>query len=151
MACVLSALRANKQLLKQNLSIFLDDPTMDWIIDSKSRQGNGGAEGSRRGGKGKGSAQSVSFLQERMNVLESKLDGVHPCNIMECELQSNPFNHIKGNPQCLQAILKRARGNPGESAGGGGFTRREGASKNDTVGSKMLDAADQVFLAFAFS
>jgi len=149
MTCVLSALRANKQLLKQNLSIFLDDPTMDWIIDSnKSRQGSGGAEGNMRGGKGEGSAGNVSFLQDRMKVLDDKLKGVHPCGIMERELQSNSCAHIKKNMKGLSAILERARTNPGESASGGSSTGRGGAFKSDTVELSLLDAADQVFLAF---
>jgi len=147
MTCVLSALRANKQLLKQNLSIFLDDPTMDWIIDSnKSRQGSGSAKGNTRGGKGKGSADSVSFLQDRMKALDDKLKGIHPCGIMECDLQSNSWAHIKENMKGLSAILERARRNPGESASGGSSTGRGRAFKSDTAELNLLDAADQVFL-----
>jgi len=149
MTCALSALRANKKLLKQNLSIFLDDPTMDWIIDSKPRQGGGDPEGGRSGGKGKGSAGNVSFLEDRMRVLHSKLEGVHPCDIMERELRSNTWKHIKENAKGCTAILDRARRSPDESAAsqrGDASAGRGGAFNSGTADSKLLDVADQVFL-----
>jgi len=146
MTCVLSALRANKQLLKQNLSIFLDDPTMDWIIDSKHRQG--GAKGSENGGK-EGSAGDVSFLEERMKVLDSKLDGEHPCDIMKRELQSNTWEHVKRAHKGLNAILERARRSHSEkfsaSAGcGGAFD-----SGGHYPGPKLLNVGDQVILCLS--
>jgi len=149
MTCALSALRANKQLLKQNLSIFLDDPTMDWIIDSKPRQGGAGPEGGRSGGKGKGSAGNVSFLEDRMRVLDSKLEGAHPCDIMECELRSNTYEHIGKNVKGCTAILDRARRSPDESAAsrsGDALAGRGRAFNSGTADAKMLDVADQVFL-----
>ena len=115
MASVVSALRANKLLLKQNLKIFLDDPTMDWIADSKERfvnEGDGGegaSGGAGAGNQGGRAAGDQSFLRERMKVLDLKLDGVHPCDVMKRDMQSNKWDHIVASEQGIHAILGRAR------------------------------------------
>ena len=137
MTCAMSALRANKHLLQQNLSIFLDDPTMDWIIDSKGRQGSSGTSEEQQhaaagaGGSSKKRSRSgqplagqgsddevgnkVVFLQRRMDVLESKLEGTHPCDVMLEEIGENKWEHVKGAKEGIHAILDRARGGKGLS------------------------------------
>lgn len=115
MASVVSALRDNKLLLKQNLKIFLDDPTMDWIADSKGRAGNegdggeGGGGGEGAGGQGGRADGDKGFLRERMKVLDLKLDGAHPCDVMKRDVKSNKWPHIVESEQGIRAILDRAR------------------------------------------
>ena len=107
MTCAISALRANKQLLLQNLKIFLDDPTMDWILDTKARQGeNGKAEHV----EGRTDCFDGGFLKRRMAVLNAKLDGKHPADVMLDEMNDNQWTHIKKNMRGVKAILDRVRG-----------------------------------------
>ena len=113
MTSVVSALRDNRRMLKQNLSIFLDDPTMDWIVDNKTRQIDVGdqAQGAYARGrsKSKGAAGDGSFLRERMRVLDDKLSGAHPCKVMQRDLQSSTWPHVSNRePQDgIRAILAR--------------------------------------------
>ena len=153
MTCVLSALRANKQMLIQNLSIFLDDPTMDWLVDSKNRQGlnleaeDGGGEGGGRAAKtsagtpvqprqavhpAKTSAGDGSFLQDRMQVLREKLNGKHPCEVMKIDIKSSKVQWVKENELNIAALLDRV---------GSVKSNRPGAISQQP----SLSAADQVF------
>jgi DNA-dependent protein kinase catalytic subunit len=146
MTCVMLALRANRHLLKQNLSIFLDDPTMDWIIDNKRHADAGGA------GQG-----HDKFLTERMHVLDCKLEGSHPCDVMLREVGCNRLPIVKNNLKGFEAILGRVKGSPvslsrepGNSDGGGREGRGGGAFDSHSVsGSSLtnnnsLSAEDQV-------
>jgi DNA-dependent protein kinase catalytic subunit len=145
MTCVMLALRANKHLLKQNLNIFLEDPTMDWIIDNKSYAGAGVAGDAVRGG---GAAQGHdNFLKERMQVLDCKLEGSHPCDVMRREVGCHKWPMVKDNLKGFEAILGRVKGSPvslerepGDGGGGGrgGRGRAVGRSNN------FLSATDQV-------
>jgi DNA-dependent protein kinase catalytic subunit len=165
MTCVMLALRANKHLIKQNLSIFLEDPTMDWIIDNKKQAGAGGAGGG--GGAGQGHDKFL-FLKERMQVLDCKLEGSHPCDVMLHEVGCNrqPFvipgggglshivnRHLKG----FEAILGRVKGSPvsfehesgdrggvGRGGRGGGAVGRHSVSGSSLTNNNSLSAADQV-------
>ena len=129
MTSVVSALRDNRHLLKQNLSIFLDDPTMDWIVDNKGRQIDEGEQGQREQGQSagarargqsKGAAGDGSFLRERMRVLDLKLAGSHPCDVMERDLQSSTWPHVSGPEpkKGISAILARARRSQAASVDG---------------------------------
>lgn len=125
MTSVVSALRDNRHLLKQNLSIFLDDPTMDWIVDNnKKRQIDEGEQGQSAGararGQSKGAAGDRSFLRERMRVLDLKLGGSHPCDVMEHDLQSSTWQHVSGPEpkKGISAILARARRSQAASVDG---------------------------------
>jgi DNA-dependent protein kinase catalytic subunit len=147
MTCVMLALRANKHLLKQNLSIFLEDPTMDWIIDNKSYAGAGVA-GDAGGGGGAGQGHDkFLFLQERMQVLERKLEGGHPCDVMLHEVGCNRLPIVKNNLKGFEAILGRVKGSPvslesepGDRGGGGRGGRGRAIGKHNN----SLTAADQV-------
>jgi DNA-dependent protein kinase catalytic subunit len=153
MTCVLSALRANKQMLIQNLSIFLDDPTMDWLVDSKNRQGlnleaeDGGGGGGGRAAKtsaetplqprqalhpAKTSAGDVSFLRDRMQVLREKLNGKHPCEVMKIDIKSSKVPWVKEHERNIAALLDRV---------GSVKSNRPGAFSQQP----SLSAADQVF------
>ena len=140
MTCVLSALRANKQMLIQNLSIFLDDPTMDWIADSKDRSGfmeadaeDGVALGGGRAGNT--SAGDSTFLRDRMQVLKEKLNGKHPCEVMKIDIKSSRVPWVEGKRGNFNALLDRV----------GSFSAaasRPGPFSSPQV---SLSAADQVF------
>jgi DNA-dependent protein kinase catalytic subunit len=153
MTCVLSALRANKQMLIQNLSIFLDDPTMDWLVDSKNRQGltleaeDGGGGGGGRAAKtsaetplqprqalhpAKTSAGDISFLRDRMQVLREKLNGKHPCEVMKIDIKSSKVPWVKEHERNIAALLDRV---------GSVKSNRPGAFSQQP----SLSAADQVF------
>ena len=90
------------------MKIFLDDPTIDWILDTKERQG------------GNGKAERVEvradcffdggFFKRRVAVLNAKLDGKHPADVMLDEIKDTKWNHIKNNMRGVEAILDRVRG-----------------------------------------
>jgi hypothetical protein len=156
MTCVMLALRANKHLLKQNLSIFLEDPTMDWIIENKRQAGAGGA-----GVAGQGHDKFL-FLSERMQVLDCKLQGSHPCDVMLHEVGCNRQPPVKNNLKGFEAILGRVKKSPvsierdpGDRGGAGRGGRAGGAVGSHTVtGSSLtnnnfLSAADQVLGQFS--
>ena len=142
MTCAMSALRANKHVLKQSLNIFIQDPTMDWIIDSKDRQGQGAAvaDGAAL------SAGSAGFLQERMQIFDSKLAGVHPCDVMLREVDCNTWSHVKNSRSGFEAILNRCRDTAAAATEGGrgGARGRAGAFDSGSSHDKYLGAADQV-------
>jgi hypothetical protein len=152
MTCVVLALRANKHLLKQNLSIFLEDPTMDWIIDNKLHADAGGAGGG--GGAGQGHDKFL-FLKERMQVLDCKLEGRHPCDVMLHEVGCNRQPIVKNNLKGFETILGRVKGSPvslerepgdkgDEGRGGrGGAVGRHSVSCSSLTNNSM-SAADQV-------
>ncbi len=151
MTCVVLALRANKHLLKQNLSIFLEDPTMDWIIDNKLQADAGGG-----GGAGQGQDKFL-FLKERMQVLDCKLEGSHPCDVMLHEVGCNRQPIVKNNLKGFEAILGRVKGSPvslelqpgdkgggGRGGRGGGAVGRHSVSGSSLTNNNSLSAADQV-------
>jgi DNA-dependent protein kinase catalytic subunit len=150
MTCVMLALRANKHLLKQNLSIFLEDPTMDWIIDNKLQADAGGG-----GGAGQGHDKFL-FLKERMQVLDCKLEGSHPCDVMLHEVGCNRQPMVKNNLKGFETILGRVKGSPvslerepGDKGGGGrggrgGAVGRHSISGTLLTNNNFLSAADQV-------
>ena len=154
MTCVMLALRANKHLLKQNLSIFLEDPTMDWIMDNK-RYGDAGGARDAGGGGGAGQGHD-NFLNERMQVLDCKLEGSHPCDVMLRELGCHKRPMIKNNLKGFEAILGRVKGSPvslerapGDKGGGGrggrgGAIGRHSVSGSSLTNNNSLSAADQV-------
>ena len=140
MACVLSALRTNKEVLKQNLTIFLEDPTIDWIIDSKAQKAHGmqaGEEEDSRPAQSKKLEQGHGFLRDRMAVLECKLRGRHPCHVMKMDVKSNQLNqHIVENQTYINALLDRIAA-PSAVRGAGGrasaFATEECLSAGDQV------------------
>lgn len=142
MTCAMFALRANKHVLKQTLHIFIQDPTMDWIVDSKDRQGQSAAvaDGAAL------SAGSAGFLQERMQIFDSKLAGAHPCDVMLREVDCNTWVHVKKSRSGFESILNRCRNTGAAATGGdeGGARGRAGAFDSGYSHNKYLGAADQV-------
>jgi hypothetical protein len=156
MTCVMLALRANKHLLKQNLSIFLEDPTMDWIIENKRQAGAGGG-----GVAGQGHDKFL-FLTERMQVLDCKLQGRHPCDVMLHEVGCNRQPIVKNNLKGFKAILGRVKGSPvslerepgdrggaGRGGRGGGAVGSHSVTGSSLTNNNSLSAADQVLGQFS--
>ena len=139
MACVLSALRTNKEVLKQNLTIFLEDPTIDWIIDSKAQTAHGmqaGEDEDSRPAQSKKLEHGHGFLRDRMAVLECKLRGRHPCHVMKMDVKSNGCPKIVENQTSINALLDRIAA-PSAVRGAGGrasaFATEECLSAGDQV------------------
>jgi hypothetical protein len=156
MTCVMLALRANKHLLKQNLRIFLEDPTMDWIIENKRQAGAGGG-----GVAGQGHDKFL-FLKERMQVLDCKLQGSHPCDVMLHEVGCNRQPIVKNNLKGFEAILGRVKGSPvsleretgdrgsgGRGGGGGGAVGSHSVTGSSLTNNNSLSAVDQVLGQFS--
>jgi len=80
MTFVMAALRKNRELLKQTMRIFIDDPTLDW---KQFAQKNEQTE----------SGQTVeedleTFTSMKWEGVCQKLDGVHPTDVMLAEIKT---------------------------------------------------------------
>lgn len=103
----LNCFRNNKEAILLFLEVFINEPTLDWLLSSKlKRVGNN---------EGSNITPAAWNPEKRIDIVKQKIDGVNPTNIITEELSFGNLKDpvlkayksmINGNEDCIRQKFK---------------------------------------------